>query len=273
MNPSLMFRSLLVLLVFAAMASGCAKNIPPPENAIEDPAQLRAAIDARLGQIEDARFSEIVLDYFGDGQRVKVRQLILVKQPDKLRVQTRIPGTDSIMSVLVTDGETFAMHNRDTNEYFTGAPTPANISRLLPVDLSARDVVRMMLGGAPWDRFERSAAPAELRWNPKTGRYSYEKSMPTGGKLKMEVRPSDFAVIELTETDAKENTTYRYTSEDWKRTKDNDRIALPEYRRFVWPARNLDFSLDIRGTQLDPGLVDPLFELAAPAGSTVVEVQ
>lgn len=273
MKSPLRFDSLILALLLAALAVGCAKNIAPPEDVIEDPALLRAAIDARLSQIQDARFNEIVLDYFGDGQRVKVRQLILVKQPDMLRVQTRIPGTDSIMSVLVTDGETFAMHNRETNEYFTGEPTPANISRLLPVDLSATDVVRVMLGGAPWDRFARSQAPAELSWNSKTGRYLYQKRTPSGGTLKMEVRPSDFAVVELIETDNNGATTYRYSSEDWKRIDGNHAIALPEYRRFVWPARDLDFSLDIRKPQLDPGLDDQLFQLAAPAGSTVIEVR
>lgn len=261
------------MAIFAVFSVGCAKNIAPPENPIEDPAALRAAIDARLSQIQDARFTDIVLDYFGDGQRVKVRQLILVKQPENLRVQTRIPGTDSIMSVLVTDGESFTMHKRDENKYFVGAPTPENISRLLPVDLSAHDVVRVMLGGAPWDRFARGSAPAELSWNSKTGRYLYQKQTPAGGQLKMEVRPTDYAVITLTETDASGNETYRYTSEDWKRVGKGAKIALPEYRRFVWPARDLDFSLDIRKTQIDPQLDDGLFRLNVLPGSTIIPVE
>jgi outer membrane lipoprotein-sorting protein len=261
---------LLALASFAAFSLACTRHIAPPENAIEQPEKLRAAIEARLSQVQGARFKEVVLDYFGDGQRVKVRQLILVKRPDKLRVQTRVPGTDAIMSLLVTDGESFAMHKRDTNEYFTGAPTPENISRLLPIDLSARDVVRVMLGGAPWDRFERSDAPATLSWNTETGRYVYGKPTPSGGVLQMQVRPTDYAVVAVTEKNASGETTYRYTTEDWKRVGKGGKIALPEYRRFVWPARDLDFSLDVGETEIDPGLADGLFQLPPPAGSTII---
>lgn len=273
MKPAHRLLVVLALTSLLALVGGCTRNIPPPDNALEDPAQLRDAIDARLSQIVDARFKEIVLDYFGDGERVKVRQLILVKQPDMLRVQTRLPGTDSIMSLLVSDGETFAMHERDTNQYYTGTPTPKNISLLLPVDLSAADVVRIMLGGAPWERFERSSAPATLSWDTRTGRYLYEKPTPTGGALKMWVRHTDYAVLEVSETDAQGRTTYEYTTKDWKLADQGSTIALPDYRRFVWPARNLDFSVDVRDTQINPGLPDTAFQLAPPAGSTIIQIE
>ncbi|MGM0559204.1 MAG: DUF2092 domain-containing protein, partial [Myxococcota bacterium] len=136
------FAATTCLLVFGLALTSCTKKIPPPDNALEEPEELRNAIDARLDQVETARFREVVLDYFGKKERVKVRQLILVKRPDMLFVQTRIPGSDEILSRLVTDGEQFAMHERDSNKYYTGRPTPENINRLLPVDLSATDVVR-----------------------------------------------------------------------------------------------------------------------------------
>lgn len=264
-------RALLTLLIALPLFTACCtKNIPPPKNAIEEPAKLRAAIETRLSQVEDARFKEVVLDYFGKGKRVKVRQLILVKRPDMLRVQTRVPGTDEIMSVLVTDGETFALHKRETNEYFTGEPTPGNISRLLPVDLSAADVVRVMLGGAPWDRFDRGRGHAKLSWDRKTGQYLYAKRTPSGGTLQMHVRPTDYAVVSVTEKNADGDTTYEYTTDDWKR---RGAVALPDYRRFVWPARDLDFSLDVGETQLDANLQDALFQLPPPPGSKVIPVE
>lgn len=264
-SSALLFASLFLL-------GGCAKNIPPPDNALEDPAELRQAVDARVRQIEDARFKEIVLDYFGDGERVKVRQLILVKQPDMLRVQTRLPGTDSIMSLLVTDGDTFAMHKRESNEYFTGEPTPQNISLLLPVDLSAADVVRVMLGGAPWDRFDRSPAAPILSWERSSGQYLFEQETPQGGALKMRVRHTDFAVTEVTETDAAGETTYRYSTSDWAAVEGVEQLVLPKYRRFIWPARDLDFSIDIRDTQINPELPDAAFQLEPPAGSSIIHV-
>lgn len=273
MKPAHILLAALALISLVVLGSGCTRNIPPPDNALQTPEELRAAIDERVAQIEDARFKEIVLDYFGDGERVKVRQLILVKQPDMLRVQTRLPGTDSIMSLLVTDGQTFAMHDRDTNQYFTGKPTPRNISLLLPVDLSAADVVRIMLGGAPWERFERTSAPATMHWDTASGRYLYQKPTPDGGTLRMWVRHTDFAVVEVSETDAGGRSTYEYTTKDWKRADKASKIALPDYRRFVWPARNLDFSVDVRDTQINPGLSEAQFQLAPPPGSTIVYIE
>jgi outer membrane lipoprotein-sorting protein len=270
MKPLNLITLLALLFVLPLGPASCTKDIPPPDNALEEPQALREAIDTRLTQIEDARFKEVVLDYFGDGERVKVRQLILAKRPDMLRVQTRVPGTDEIMSLLVTDGEQFAMHKRETNEYFTGEPTPANISRLLPVDLSAQDVVRVLFGGAPWDRFERGTGEPTLEWNRETGRYVYSRALPGGGSLSMQVRPKDYAVTSVTEKNAQGKLTYKYTTEDWKRF---GNIALPAYRRFVWPARDLDFSLDVGETQVDQNLQDALFQLPPPPGSNVIEVQ
>jgi outer membrane lipoprotein-sorting protein len=269
MKPYRILVLVTLLIALPAFTACCTKDIPPPENALEEPQELREAIDARLSQVNDARFKEVILDYFGEGERVKVRQLILVKRPDMLRVQTRAPGTDEIMSLLVTDGEQFAMHERDSNRYYTGEPTPRNINRLLPVDLSAPDVVRVMLGGAPWDRFDREPGEATLNWDSKTGRYAYTKRTPAGGTLSMQIRPTDYAVISLTERNADGELTYKYTTDDWQRYGE---VALPAYRRFVWPARDLDFSLDVGDTQVDQNLQDALFQLPPPAGSKVIEV-
>ncbi len=270
MKPYRILSLLTLLVALPLFTACCAKNIPPPKNALKDPAKLHQAIDARLSQVQDARFKEVVLDYFGKGKRVKVRQLILVKRPAELRVQTRVPGSDEIMSLLVTDGQTFAMHKRDTNEYFTGKPTPRNINRLLPVDLSATDVVRVMLGAAPWDRFARGQGAPKLRWDRHTGRYNYSRTMPGGGRLQMEVRPTDYAVVSVTEKNANGDATYEYTTDDWKR---HGPIALPDYRRFVWPARDLDFSLDVGETQVDANLQDALFQFPPPPGSKVIHVE
>ena len=256
----------LLLPLAGLLAVGCPRRVPPPDNAIEQPAKLRQAIEARSEQFSDARFKEVVLDYFGKGERVKVRQLLLVKQPDKVRVQTRVPGSNEIVSLLVSDGDKFALHRRDTNEYLTGPPTPENINRLLPVDLSARDVVRVMFGGAPWDRFEGEPGEPQLEWDGRSGRYDYSVETEEGGELTMEVRHTDYAVVSVTERDADDKLVYKYRTDDWERY---GQFALPTWRRFVWPARDLDFSLDVGETQVGVGLPDTLFRLAPPPGSEV----
>lgn len=259
-----------LLLAALLCLTACPKNIPPPDNELKSPDELRAAVDARFEAIETARFKEVVIDYFGGGERIKVRQLVLVAKPSFLRVQTRLPGTEEILSLLVSDGETFAMHRRDTNQYFTGAATPENIARLLPVDLSATDVTRIMLGGAPWDRFAAYGTPPELTWDRKRGKYAYSVPTTAGGRLTMWIRSTDFAVEDVREYDANDKVVYRYETDKWKSLQNN---SLPDWRRFVWPKRDLDFSMHVGETQLNVELPESLFELPPPAGSEIITIE
>ncbi len=258
-----------LLFCVVLLGASCKRNIPPPENEIKDAALLIGAVDARIEQFESARFKEVVLEYYQDQERVKVRQLILVSLPDKLRVQTRLPGSDEVMNLLVSNGEVFAMHRRDTNEYLTGRPTQANIDNLLPLGLSAQDVVRVMLGGAPWGRLQQEEKPLQLEWNGRTGRYRLWVETRRKGRIWLEVRHTDFAVVEMVEEDAKGDVVYRYETDDWRGPSG---LSLPEYRRFEWPAQKLDFSVEVGETQVNVELPDTLFEFDPPAGSQVIEV-
>ncbi len=264
----------LLLLCFSTVfLTACPSDIPPPKNLIEDPAQMRAAIIARSETLQSVRFKEVILEYFGKGERVKIRQLMLVKKPTMLRVQTRVPGSEEILSLLVSNGDQFAMHRRDTNEYFSGTATPENIGILLPVNLSAADLARVLFGGAPWDRFDGfSQTPPTLSWDRKVGNYVYKVSADAKS-LEMLIRPTDYAVTEVRELNKKGEIVYQYKTDDWEKTGSSpNSIALPSWIRFVWPDRDLDFSLTVRETQTNVDLPDTLFELEPPGGSRVIDV-
>lgn len=260
---------LVVFGVLFFLAMGCSRDVPPPDDALETPEELRGAVDARLDPVEDARFRSVTLEYFGDGDRVRLRQLLLVQRPDRLRIQTRVPASDEIMSLLVSDGTTFALHERDENTYYTGRPTRENINRLLPVDLSARDVVRVMLGSAPWDRFDEQSGEPTMQWDRDEGDYRYAIEADDGTVLSMRVRHSDFAVVGVEERTADGELVYSYTTDDWDPA---GPVELPSYRRFQWSDRDLDFSLDVGETELNNNLDSHLFEFPPPPGSRVIEV-
>jgi outer membrane lipoprotein-sorting protein len=264
-----MTRHLVLLIAALLCASACDKNIAPPENALKDPGELRAIMEARLEELSSARLKEVVLDYFGKDERIKVRQLILVQRPASLRVQTRLPGSDEIVSLLVSDGQTFAMHRRDTNEYFTGRPTRESINLLLPVDLSGEDVVRVMLGGAPWDRIDQERGELKLSWDRSRGQYKLETATRAGGALEVWVRHGDWLMVAMKERGADGALSYEYEA---SRTKRINEATLPSRHRFVWPAKHLDFSLDVGETQLDVELPEQLFTLSPPPGSQIIEV-
>ena len=253
------------LCAFALALTAC-RPIKPPQNQIKDPTILLAAISARVEKVEAARFKEVVFEYYGE-ERIKVRQLILVKAPNKLRVQTRLPGSDEIINLLVSDGERFVMHKRDTNEYLTGAPTRENVNRLMPLDLSAHDVVRVMLGGAPIDRIASAPGPLKVSWDSKKGHYLLTTPTRRDGQLVTRVRHTDFAVLSVEEVDREERLVYRYDTQGWEAF---ESLSLPDYRRFEWPAEKIDFSVDVGETQIDVPLPDTLFEFAPPPGSRVI---
>lgn len=262
LHATLALSALLIL-------SACPKDIPPPSNAIKDYGLLRAASEARVEQFISARFKDVTLDYYGKDERIKVRQLILARPPGDLRIQTKLPGSDELLNVLVSNAQTFAMHQRDTNTFYTGSPSRENINKLLPVDLSAKDVVRVMLGGAPWDRLDRQGGTPAMRWDRQKGLYVVETTSPSGDTLCLELRHTDFALIEVKETNKAGKLVYHYTTDDWKRYEE---LSLPQYRRFVWPAKQLDFSIDVGQTQVNVDLPDTLFELDPPAGSEIIQV-
>ena len=270
LRRSALYLSTLLLVLSVGILSACPRDIGPPDDAVESPEALRGAIDARFEGVDDARFTNVTLEYFGDGERVRVRQLLLVSRPDSLRVQTRLPGSDEILNLLVSDGQTFALHERDTHRYYTGTPTRENINRLLPVDLSGEDVVRIMLGGAPWDRFDQEEQAPRLEWDREQGQYHYFVEREDGSTLSLYVRHNDFAVLQVMERDPTGDVIYAYSTEDWQQI---NGMTLPSYRRFLWPARDLDFSIDVGDTELNIDLDSHLFEFPPPPGSQVIEVQ
>ena len=255
-------------MVVSLFSMGC-RHIKPPDNEIKDPAILIAAMNARVEQVETARFKEVVFEYYGE-ERIKLRQLILVKAPAKLLVYTRMPGSDEIVNVLVSDGETFSMHRRDTNEYLTGSPTRENINRLLPLDLSARDISRVMLGGAPLDRFASEKGPIALTWDAKKGHYRLATPTHRGGEFVIHVRHTDFAVLGVEELSGDGESLYSYTTSDWE---SHPPLSLPDWRRFEWPGEKIDFSVDVGETQLGVDLKDALFTLSPPPGSRITTLE
>ncbi len=261
---------IVVIAALLLVTTGCPRQITEPDDALESTEQLRGAVDARLDDIHDARFNDVTLEYFGDGERVRVRQLLLVEKPDRLRVQTRLPASEEILSLLVSDGDTFALHERDENKYYTGRPTRENINRLLPVDLSSRDVVSVMLGGAPWDRFDDTGDDPQMEWDSSEGKYRYYVETDDGGELAMYIRHNDFAVVDVEQTDADGQMEYSFSTENWQTL---EGVNLPTYRRFQWPDRDLDFSLDVGDTELNIGFDETLFQFPPPPGSTVIELR
>lgn len=265
-------RLLYTALALGALlcASGCPQPIPRPQDAVEDPQELLEAVRAATLEIHSARLKNVRLDYFGQQGRVSVRQTLLQQHPDRLRVQTYIPGFDGVAGVLVCACGQFAFHDRQEDVYYYGPASAENVARVLPLGLNCRDMGHVLLGGAPHDRLQAGAPGASLSWDEQTGRYRLEmqpdSGQDAGNKVMMQIRHKDWRVAEMKTVAPGGQVLYHYTAEDFTPTQGH---LLPEARRFVVADGGEDFSLRSGETQLDPELPEGLFSLAPPSGSRV----
>ncbi len=262
----------VVLLALASMGASCGQPIPKPGDAIEDPLELLGAVRSATEAIVDARFLDVRLDYFGDQGRVSVDQLILMQRPDRIRIQTYIPGLGEVAGVLVCACGQFAYHDRQQNIYYYGPATAQNVGRVMPVGLGCRDLAGVMLGGAPHERLGDFAEAPSLSWDGEEGLYRLSwaaqavKGEEGDSRAELLVRHGDWRVAQMTTWTRDGEKRYIYTAKDFEKI---GGAVLPMKRRFVVPQSDEDFSLTFGEVQLDPELAEELFELEAPGGSPV----
>jgi len=265
-------RSLPLLLAALALTSlwGCPRDIPPPANALTDPAELLGAMHTVDENIQTIRFKETALQYFGEEGRVSVKQTILWGQPDRLRIQTYLPGIDSVAGVLVCACGQFAYHDRQENIYYYGEATAANIARFVPVGLTCRDVGTLLVGSAPFERIAEARGEPTLAWDRETGRYALSvpivSGLDAGGRIDLQIQHDHFRVAQLRTTNANGQLVYAYEVDDFE---DVAGQIIPRRRQFSVERSGDDFSLKNGEVQLNPELPDAVFALGPPQGTPV----
>ncbi len=250
------------------LLGGCPKNVPPPTDEVTDAAELLEAINGATTSIDDARMLDVRLDYFGQQGRASIKQLILLQHPDRLRIQTYIPGMEGVAGVLVCACGKFAFHDRQEDVYYHGPATTENIARVMPVGLNCKDLAHVLLGGAPHDRLGSMGVEPSIQWDRTEGGYLLDWQGASGedSRARVWVRHGDWRVTKMTTWTADGETRYDYEAEKFAKMGE---IILPGRRRFVVKSTGEDFSLTQGETQVNPELDEVLFQLAPPAGSPV----
>lgn len=252
----------------AVLFAGCPRNIAPPSDQVTDAGELIAAVEAATTSVQDVRMLDVRLDFFGQQGRASVKQLVLIQHPDRLRIQTYIPGMEGIAGVLVCACGRFAFHDRQEDVYYYGPATAENVARVLPVGLGCQDLAHVLLGGAPHQRLLALGGEPTLKWDRRQGLYrlTWEQAGPQGERAEVQVRHGDWRVTRMRTWKGDGSLEYDYTAE---RFESQQGLMLPGKRRFVVPGTQEDFSLAQGETQINPGLDEVLFELSPPGGSPV----
>ena len=134
-------------------ASGCTPAVPvSPDPApggqasAPSPAKLLeslAARDTALGSFQ----AQGKLHYEGPGGKVRSANMIVVKAPDKVRIDFRSPF--SLTYTVVTDGSELVAYDRGEKIMYVGEPTIDNIGRYTRVPASVETLARLVRGMPP----------------------------------------------------------------------------------------------------------------------------
>jgi len=168
--------------------------------------------------------------YWGDDGRVRLRTVVLAERPARFRVETLTPFEEPL-DVVASDGDRLYWLSRDGLRI--GPATAARLGEVLPLPLSPRAVVDVLLGGIPTD----------------------------SGWSSQEIEPGEDETWRLTLVDPRRRTARIWVDRDANRVR---RIALP--RRGLEP--EVDITLDDH-----EGLVARRIEIGIPSRDLSVRIR
>jgi hypothetical protein len=254
----------LCLCALAWLCAGCPQRFARPDDAFEAPADVISHLTARAGAVASVRL-QTKGDYWdaAKGERVVGRPVtLLAAAPSSLRIQVG-SGFGSTLGALASNGERLTMLDLQNNVFYSGPPTPENISLLLPLYLSGEDFVRVLTGGFPTTQLPPTwAERATLTWDEAPGHYHLTIPLPNAHTQRVSLTHPALAVAEL-RIASPDGTLYLYQAKDFS---DYAGVPLPAKARFELPAQSIDVQLRVEKTEANVDLPDALFLISPPDG-------
>lgn len=142
---TLLFVKRVAVLAVLAL-SGCPPRAPPPDLSL-DPAQLLAQVRAAQERVKTVR-GQVRVRVDGAGAKGSVEALAAAKKPDRVLVQTFDFFGNPAASLAAAGGE-LSLYDARERAVYRGAATEENLSRLVPVPLTPRDLATLLCGSAP----------------------------------------------------------------------------------------------------------------------------
>ncbi len=252
-------------LVLACALSVLAGTACPPDPHVRPDGDAHiAGADELLAAMRRSRPDSLrvsgTVDMRRAGKRVKAHMLYLTRRPAWLRFETE-SFFDQPLSILVSDGMTFAAWDMNAGRFVRGRATPANISQIIPVPMDGPEVAGILMGDPPLIPYAR----AELSWDEDRGLYRLELS---NARLTQSilVEPGSLRPVEV-RLHRGRDLFYRLEFSDWIR-KDGRPVA-PSRIRFEMPSEEIKLRIRIREVEADCELADDLFRLDPPEGVPV----
>ncbi len=130
----------------ALLLAGCHPRLPPPDLSL-DPAALLAEVKAAQARVVSVQGrARVGVD--APGRSGGVEQYLVAERPDRLRVES-YDFFGNVLSVLAVEGGRLALYDARQRAFLTGAASPANLARLIPVAVTPAELVTLLCGSAP----------------------------------------------------------------------------------------------------------------------------
>ena len=259
----------LGLLVFSGTL-GCAGSKLKPEPAVSSADVLQTLDQKAFIQPDTMRLASRV-DYVDEinNKRVVGQDLVISSRaPQSMRIT--ISAFDKAVATLVTDGVAFALMDVAQNAYVTGRATPENISKILPVFLSASDLYRVIHGLYPIDDLAEDAFESQtFAWDGKENGYCRSLKMKNGSVQHVYYRYPSGDVFKIVVKN-QDQTVYTYEASDFKDYRsEGNTYRFPQKILFSLTAYKTDVRLRIDKVDFDVEFSDAVFMLLPPEGTQV----
>jgi outer membrane lipoprotein-sorting protein len=242
-----------------SVLTGCPDTFRRPDNFSSEPEPLLAAIAARDAGIQSLT-GQLALEVWRKSERVRLRQLVAVRSPDHLRIDSLSPF-DQPLTTLVSNGKVMAIYDLGAHRFYEGAASPRNLARLIPVPLEPEALAALLRGGVPL------LAEPETRtvdWDAENGWYQLD--LARGDRTqRIHFEPKHLRVTALRFTRAGKvilNARLGDYSGDGP-------TAVPRRLRLEAPGEDVRVEVEVKDHQLNPELPDEAFTLSPPRGIAV----
>ncbi|MBN1141128.1 MAG: DUF4292 domain-containing protein, partial [Deltaproteobacteria bacterium] len=230
--------------------------VPPPEavtaaEVLGEWRQRQAAVfslrgEARVGYREE------------EGKTLNSRQVLLVRQPDRLRLELLGLFGSPVLVAALNNREAAAL-DLSQGAFFRGAPSAANLDRLLRLPVSSRDLVALALHQTPplEDGIWLAAATAD----------GYRLSGSGDDEVQELHFSRDRQLVRLILSRRGEK-----VLEAWYGDFSAEHGGFPLEMKFLLPLRQLEVAIRFTALEVNAPLGDGLFELSPPEGFRVLSL-
>ena len=253
----------VAVAVLLVLLQGCgAPSFAAPKDAYGSVEALLAVVDGQANPMRTLRMRSTV-EVYAAGERVKARQVVVAQQPDRFRFETLSP-LDTTLSVVACDGGRLALYDLQAGRFLEGPATAPNIAALTRIPLTAPDLVRLLMGGAP----NLSAVDGwAMAWDSRLGGYKLSRRLEGGGMQELWLRHGSGSLLALRVTDGAGKVVLRVTTAAPFAMADGaQQVTLSRRLEVELPQEKTLVLVEVASAQLGVELDEVLFELPVPRG-------